>query len=111
MHHDLRAQKNGRQSGARFYLLRCLRPQASADHIHQVAAIAQGNGQQFGKIRQHHRVATDLGTEDDVFQHLCDRADAVVGHGLQNVERGLGVDEQGGRDQVDSGEGHVSIHR
>jgi hypothetical protein len=30
---------------------------------------------------------------------------------LQDVEWGLGVDEQGGRDQVDSGEGHVSIHR
>jgi hypothetical protein len=30
---------------------------------------------------------------------------------LQDVEWGLSVDEQGGRDQVDSGEGHVSFHR
>ena len=43
-----------------------------------------------------HRVATDLSAEDDVFQHLGDRADAVVGHGVQDVEWGLGVDEQGG---------------
>jgi hypothetical protein len=30
---------------------------------------------------------------------------------LQDVEWGLGIDEQGGRDQVDSGKGHVSFHR
>jgi hypothetical protein len=30
---------------------------------------------------------------------------------LQDVEWSLGVDKQGGRDQVDTGEGHVSIHR
>jgi len=33
--------RNGRQSGARFYLLRCLSPQASADHIRQVTESAE----------------------------------------------------------------------
>ena len=32
--------KNGRRHGARFRLFRCLSPQASADHIHQVTAVA-----------------------------------------------------------------------
>ena len=46
----------------------------------------------------------------DVLQHLRHRANAVIGHGVQNVEWGLGINEQRGWNQVDSGEGHVSIH-
>jgi hypothetical protein len=32
--------KNGRRHGARFRLFRCLSPQAPADHVHQVTAVA-----------------------------------------------------------------------
>ncbi|MNC33948.1 hypothetical protein D3C75_823600 [compost metagenome] len=103
----------GQKTGAfcaRFHSLRSLRPQPPTNHIHQVTTIAQWNDQQLGKVRQHHRVATNFGSVGDVFQHLRNRSNPVIGHGLQDVEWGLGVDEQGGRNQVDSGEGYVSIH-
>ncbi|CAI8904394.1 hypothetical protein EMIT0P171_30296 [Pseudomonas sp. IT-P171] len=103
-------QKTGAFS-ARFHSLLRLRPQSSTDHIHQVTTIPQRNGQQLRKVLQHHRVATKLGAVRDVFQYLRYRADAVISGCLQNVEWSLGVDEQGGWNQVDSSEGHVSFHR
>jgi hypothetical protein len=46
---------------AHFHLPRKLRPQPSTNYIHQDTVITQRYDQQSGKVRQHHRVATNLG--------------------------------------------------
>jgi hypothetical protein len=42
---DRNHKQNGRYQGARFHLFRSLHPPTSADHIYQVTAIAQWNGE------------------------------------------------------------------
>ena len=95
--------KRGTQKVARFHSLRKLRPYPPTDHIHQITTVTQRDGEQFRKVGLHEGVAADFCAKRVVFQHLRDRANTVIRHGLQSVEWGLGADEQEGRDQVDSG--------
>ena len=95
---------------ARFHLLSRLCPQPSPNHIHHITPIAQRYRQHFAKVGEHQRVGADFRAECDVFQQLSHGADAVVGGFEEDVERGFGVDEQGGGSAVDAGDGHVSVH-
>ena len=78
--------RNRRPTGRPFSFTPQPAPQPSTNHIHQITTIAQRNGQQFGKVGKHNRVATNLGAKRDVFQHLSNGANAVVSHGVQNIE-------------------------
>jgi len=92
------------------HLLNRLRPQSSANHIHNITPIAQRDRQHFAEVGKHQRVGTDLRAERDVFQQLGHGADAVVGGFEEDIKRGFGVDQQGSGGAVDAGDGHVSIH-
>jgi hypothetical protein len=45
----------------------------------------------------------------DVFQQLGGSADAVGSCFMQNIQRDLGVDQQGGDVAVVTGEGHIAL--
>lgn len=87
-----------------------LRPQASANYVHQVTAVAQRDGLQLRKVLQHHRVATKFGAQGYVFQYLRNRLNTSVRCSLQYIERCFGVDKLGSQNQVDSAEGPISSH-
>ena len=53
--------------------------QASTDDVEQITAVAQGNGAEFGEVAKDEGIAFDRAAHAQVFQHLDDRAYAVVG--------------------------------
>ena len=53
--------------------------QASTDDVEQITAVAQGDGAEFGEVAEDDGVALDRTAHAQVFQHLDDGADAVVG--------------------------------
>jgi hypothetical protein len=42
------------------HLIRRLRPQSPANHIHHITPVAQRDRQHFAKVGKHQRVGTDL---------------------------------------------------
>lgn len=55
-------------------------------------------------------VTADFLPKGDVFQQLGHGSNAVCGSVVEDVERCLGVDQQGRDCAVVAGEGHVSVH-
>lgn len=82
-----------------------LRLKSSTNHFQQITPIAQWNYQKLRQVRKHHCVAGDLGSERDVFQYLSHHTDAVISGCVQDVQRGLSIDEERGRRAVDAGNG------
>src|SRR5450830_1367149 len=64
----------------------------------------------MGEVLQHHGIAAELIAEGQVFQELGDGLDPVHGGVVEDVEGGLGVDEQRGDGAVVAGQGHVTVH-
>jgi hypothetical protein len=92
------------------FLNQGLRLQPSADHIQQITAVAQRNGAEQGEVLEDEVVGVQAFAKCQVFHDLSHRADAVDRGVVEDVQRGLGVDEQGRGDAVVAGERHVSVH-
>lgn len=102
--------RNGRFKRPKHLSMFNLRLKPSTNHFQQITTIAQRNHQKLRQVRKHHCVAGDLGSERDVFQYLSHHTDAVISGCVQDVQRGLGIDEERGRRAVDAGDGDVSLH-
>ncbi|ROL74311.1 hypothetical protein BLX41_16970 [Pseudomonas protegens] len=66
-------------------------PVAAAQHI---AAIAQRNGADRYPLLQHHGITGEVRMGADVFQQLGDGVDALGGHFVLHIGRGLGIEQQ-----------------
>ena len=64
----------------------------------------------MGEVLKHYGIAAELFAEGQVFQQLCDGANAEHGGVVEDVEGRLGVDEESGDGAVVAREGHVSVH-
>lgn len=64
------------------------------DRLQHIRAIAQRNSAEQGEVTEDERLALDRATHGQVFEHLGDGIDSVLGSVDQYIEGGLGVDEQ-----------------
>lgn len=85
-----------------------LRPSAQSPpkNIQHITPIPQRNGTEQRKITKNERLTLDRTAHGQVLHHLGDGANSVVGSVIQNIQRRLGVNEQGRHVVAIAGERH-----
>ena len=82
------------------------RPQPPPKNIQHITPIPQRNGTEQSKITKNEGLTLDRTAHGQVLHHLGDGANSVVGSVIQNIQRRLGVDEQGWHVVAIAGERH-----
>lgn len=73
-------------------------------HFQHITAVPQRNRAEQCKVTENERVALDRSAHGQIFEHLGNSLDSVVGRVGQNVDGCLGIQEQGGHVTAVAGE-------
>ena len=87
-------------------LLRRPCPQPPPNHIQHITPVPQRNGTEQGEVAEDDRVALDRAAHGHVFEHLRYGTNSIAGGVGQDIERRVGIDEQGGHVGAVAGERH-----
>ncbi len=77
-------------------LLRRPGPKPPPNHIQHITPIAQWNGTEQGEVAENEGLTLNRTAHRHVLQHLRDGANSIVGSVGQDIQRRVGIDEQGG---------------